>query len=126
MDCATGIESLPFPDEIVLKILGYLSLGELIQCTRVSKRLNTICNDNSLSYRKSMFVMKDIIVKDRKSIIDILIARPELKEVTISWKGEPGTLEPGVSGFTSTILPLYFWISKTTLNHGVRNKWREK
>ena len=94
MDCTIGMENLPFPDEVALKILGYLSLGQLIQCARVSKRLNTICNDNSLSYRKSNEVMKDLIVKDQKSIIDILIARPELKEVTISWKGEPGTLKP--------------------------------
>ena len=38
------------PNEIVLQILGYLNLGELIQCARVSKRFNSICKDNSLSY----------------------------------------------------------------------------
>ena len=85
------MENLSLPDEIILKILGYLSLGELIQCARVSKRLSTICNDKSLSYTSNMLAMKDLTVKDRKSIIDILTARPEVREVTISWKGDPKT-----------------------------------
>ena len=75
------MENLPFPDEIVLKILDYLSLGELIQCARVSKRLNTICKDHSLRYSSSMLAMKDLTVKDQKSIIHILIAEPEVTEV---------------------------------------------
>ena len=85
MECIIGMESLPFPDEIVLKILSYLSLGELIQCARVSKRLNRICRDKSLSYRSSMVAMKALTVKERKSIIDYLIRRPQVREVTISW-----------------------------------------
>ena len=87
MDCTIGMENLPLPDEIVLKILGYLSLGQLIQCARVSKRLNTICKDKSLSYRSNMIKMNDLTVKDRNSIINILVARPKVKEVIISsWK----------------------------------------
>ena len=85
MECVIGMESLPFPDEIVLKILSYLSLGELIQCARVSKRLNRICRDKSLSYRSSMLAMKAFTVKEQKSVIDYLIARPEVREVNISW-----------------------------------------
>ena len=86
------MENLPFPDEIVLKILNYLSLGELIQCARVSKRLNALCEDKSLSYRSNMLVMQGLTVKGRKSIIDALIANPELTEVNIS----PKSLEWGV------------------------------
>ena len=89
MECMIGMESLPFPDEIVLKILSYLSLGELIQCARVSKRLNRICEDKSLSYRSSMLAMKALTVKERKSIIDYLIRRPEVREMTISWIYRP-------------------------------------
>ena len=74
-----GMENLP--DEIVLKILDYLSLGQLILCARVSKRLNNICKDCSLGYRSSMLVMKKLAVKVRISIIDILIARSEVTEV---------------------------------------------
>ena len=74
-----GMENLP--DEIVLKILGYLGLGQLIQCARVSKSLNNICKDRSLSYRSSMIVMKKLTVKVRKSIVDILIARPQVKKL---------------------------------------------
>ena len=69
------------PNEILLQILGYLSLGELIQCARVSNRLNNICKDRSLRYKSSMSVMKDLTVKDRKSLIDMLIANPEVTEV---------------------------------------------
>ena len=79
MESMIGMENLP--DEIVLKILGYLSLGQLIQCARVSKSLNNICKDRSLSYRSSMIVMKKLTVKVRKSIVDILIARPQVKKV---------------------------------------------
>ena len=81
MESTIGMENLP--DEIVLKILGYLGLGQLIQCARVSKSLNNICKDRSLSYRSSMLVMKKLTVKVRKSIIDILIARSEVKKVRL-------------------------------------------
>ena len=74
------------PNEIVLQILGYLSLGELIQCARVSKRLNAVCEDRSLSYRSNMLVMQGLTANGRKSIIDALIANPELTEVNISPK----------------------------------------
>ena len=80
------------PNEIVLHILGYLKLGDLIQCARVSKRLQTMCKDKSLSYESNMLRikanwnrMKDLTVNDRKSIIDYLIARPEVREVNITW-----------------------------------------
>mgnify|MGYP001269924554 FL=1 len=73
------------PNEIVLQILGYLNIGELIQCASVSKRLKTMCKDKSLSYGSNMLAMKDLTVNDRKSIIDYLIARPEIREVRISW-----------------------------------------
>ena len=83
------------PNEIVLQILGYLSLGELIQSARVSKRLNVICEDRSLSYRSNMLVMQDLTVKGRKSIIDTLIAYPELIEVDISPKSMELDIEAG-------------------------------
>ena len=79
MESMIGMENLP--DEIVLKILGYLGLGQLIQCARVSKSLNNICKDRSLSYRSSMLVMKKLTVKVRKSIIEILIDRSEVKKL---------------------------------------------
>ena len=78
------MENLSLPNEIVLQILGYLSLGELIQCARVSKRFNSICKDNSLSYGSSMSAMKDLPLRFRKSMTDFLIARPKVKEVKIS------------------------------------------
>ena len=84
------MENFLLPNEIVLKIFGYLGLGDLIQCAKASKRFNTICKDKSLSYRSSMLIVKGLSVKDQKFINDILIARPYMKKVTIwtiSWEG---------------------------------------
>ena len=67
------MENFLFPDEIVLKILGYLGLGDLIQCSKVSRRFNTICKDKSLSYRSSMSIMKDLTLEDQKRINNMLI-----------------------------------------------------
>ena len=84
------MESFPVPDEVVLKILGYLDLGDLIKCARVSKRLNNICKDHSLSLRhirlryiSSMSVMKKLTVKDQKSILDLLMPMPGVPEVML-------------------------------------------
>ena len=39
------MEHLPLPDEIILKILSYLSTFDLAKCVQVSKGLNKICED---------------------------------------------------------------------------------
>ena len=67
------MENFLFPDEIVLKILGYLGLGDLIQCSKVCRQFNAICKDKSLSYRSSMSIMKDLGVEDQKRINNMLI-----------------------------------------------------
>ena len=77
------MENFIFPDEIVLKILGYLGLGELIQCSKVSRRFNTICKDKSLSYRSSLLILKDLKMEDQIYFNNILIERPEVKKVVI-------------------------------------------
>ena len=77
------MENFLLPDEIVLKILGYLGLGELIQCSKVSRRFNTICIDDSLGYKSSMLIMKDLEEEDQKLINAILIATPEMTKVVI-------------------------------------------
>ena len=48
VQCLFDIENLPFPDEILLKIIGYLNLVDLRKCAEVSKRLQKICMDKSL------------------------------------------------------------------------------
>ena len=77
------MESFPLPDEVVLKILGYLDLGDLNKCARVCKRLNNICKGHSLriSVISRMSVMKKLTVKDQKLILDLLIVRPYVTEV---------------------------------------------
>ena len=76
------MENLPFPDEVVLKILDYLDLGDLNKCAKVCKRLNNICKDNLLriSVISRMSVMKKLTVKEQKSILDLLIVRPYVTE----------------------------------------------
>ena len=83
------MENLLLPNEIVLKILGYLGLCDLIPCAKVSKRFNELCKDKSLSYRLILLVMKGLAVKHQKLINDILTARPNMKKVkicSISWE----------------------------------------
>ena len=91
------MENFLLPDEIILKILGYLGLSALIQCAKVSKRFNTICKDKSLSYRSSTLVMKDLTVNDQKYINAILIARPYMKKVTICSISCEGVIETKLS-----------------------------
>ena len=91
------MENLLLPNEIVLKILGYLGLGDLIQCAKVSKRFNIICKDRSLGYRSSMLIMKDLTVDDQKFVNKFLIARPEFKEVAIHSITLEGDLEKRLS-----------------------------
>ena len=57
------MENLQLPNEIVLKIFGYLSFVDLIQCAKASKRFNTICKDKSLSYSKEI-LKKDIVMRE--------------------------------------------------------------
>ena len=42
---AKGPENLPFPEEIILKILNYLNIFDLAKCAQVSKQLMNICED---------------------------------------------------------------------------------
>ena len=80
------MENFLLPNEIVLNIFGYLGLGDLIQCAKVSKRFNTICKDKSLSYRFIMLVMKSLPVKDQRSVKDILINTTKMTLCTINWE----------------------------------------
>ena len=43
-----GWENMPFPNEIIVKILSYLSLKDLNQCAQVSKRLRNICQNKMI------------------------------------------------------------------------------
>ena len=81
------MENFLLPNEIVLNIFGYLGLGDLIQCAKVSKRFNTICKDKSLSYSLIMLVMKSLPVKDQKSVRDSLINTTKMTFCAGSWTG---------------------------------------
>ena len=95
------MENFLLPNEIVLKILGYLSLGDLTQCAKVSKRFNTICKDKSLSYRFITLVMKSVPEKDQKSVKDTLINTTKMTICTISWEGGLQTSLSGDSDWDS-------------------------
>ena len=54
------------PDEVILKIVGFLDLKELLLCGQVSKRLRAIANDESLWLKLNMrgrFISYDFIEK---------------------------------------------------------------
>ena len=44
------MENLPFPDEIILKILSYLNIFDLARCAQVSKQLVNVCEDKEFQY----------------------------------------------------------------------------
>ena len=50
--CMAGKKNLPLPDEIILRIFGYLDLKDLDRCARVSIRVRKICFDDSLKYKE--------------------------------------------------------------------------
>ena len=77
------MQNFLLPEEIVLKILDYLSLSELIQCARVSRRFNRICKDRSLRYRSSTLIIKDLTLNDQKYINNILKKHEYMKKVII-------------------------------------------
>ena len=111
------MENLLLPNEIVLNIFGYLSLGDLIQCAKASKRFNTICKDKSLNYRSSMLIVKGLSVKDQKFINDILIARPYMKKVTIWTISLEGVVEKRLSENLITMTfqgPMSYCMKKKT------------
>ena len=37
-----------FPDEVLLKILSFLDLADVLKCAQTSKRIRSICQDESL------------------------------------------------------------------------------
>ena len=53
--CLFNSENLPFPDEIFIKILGYLDVIDTMQCAQVSKKLRKICMDKSLNVLQNSF-----------------------------------------------------------------------
>ena len=57
------MENLPFPDEIVLKILGYLNTFDLAKCAQVSKQLMNICEDKEFQYFELKKIFKNSTLK---------------------------------------------------------------
>ena len=44
-------QNFPVPNEIVIKIYGYLKTIDLLNCAQVSKRMRSLCFYQSLDYR---------------------------------------------------------------------------
>ena len=57
------MENLPFPDEIMLKILGYLNIFDLAKCAEVSKQLTNICEDKEFQYGELKKIFKNSTLK---------------------------------------------------------------
>ena len=83
MGCMFEMENLPLPDEILLKILGYLNLGDLIECSKVSKRLKGVCLDKTLSYHTYHSAIIHLSLQDVKIIINVLKVSPSIMETEL-------------------------------------------
>ena len=60
---------LDIPDELILKVLSYAETADILKCSRVSKRIRTISNDNSLFQTVNLsgkYVKTDLI----KTVLD--------------------------------------------------------
>ena len=73
------MENLPFPDEIILKILSYLSVFDLSKCAQVCKGLNKICEDKEFpQYRELKKLFKNSNLKlTRNDLIMVNITDEE-------------------------------------------------
>ena len=83
MECMCGMENLPMPDEILLKILRYLNLGDLISCSKVSKRLKGICLDETLIYHTYHSAISFLRLQDEKIIMNVLKDKPSILETEV-------------------------------------------
>ena len=65
------MENLPFPDEIILKILSYLNVFDFAKCAQVSKQLMNICEDKKFQQYhelKEIFVETEINQREFKKL----------------------------------------------------------
>jgi hypothetical protein len=80
------MESLPFPDEIILKILSYLSVFDLVKCAQVCNGLNKICGDKEF---KQSGELKKIFKNSNLKLTasDYLMLNQEaIKRIGTEWK----------------------------------------
>ena len=85
------------PDEVILKLFSYLSIQDLGNWTKVSKRFRNICWDKALPYgeKKNIFV-KTKAVED--SIRDTEAAIRKLKNNVLAWRASLATSRPRSAG----------------------------
>ena len=90
--CLFNSENLPFPDEIFIKILGYLDVIDTMQCAQVSKKLRKICMDKSLNVLQNSFTYT-VPAINGKTILEVKCqvcnnsVYIDLKEVSIQESG---------------------------------------
>ena len=66
--------NFPVPNEIVIKIYGYLNILDLSECAQVSKRMRNLCFHHPLefSWKFSMFILyKRTGIKNVKELIKL-------------------------------------------------------
>ena len=84
-----GKENLPLPDEILLKILGYLKLVDLNDCAKVSKRFKAICMDRTLNYHLFLTAKSDLSLKDQKLVLNVLSRKADIASMRLSIRNLP-------------------------------------
>ena len=85
------------PDEVILKLFSYLSIQDLGNWTKVSKRFRNICWDKALPYgeKKNIFV-KTKAVED--SIRDTEAAIRKLNDNVLAWRDSLAANRHGSAG----------------------------
>ena len=107
------MENLPFPDEIILKILSYLNIFDLAKCVQASKQLMNICKDkkfrrycelkkifknSTLKLTANDFIMVDITLQEAVKGIEEALQQNEYKiELILE---QDGKFENGSSLYT--------------------------
>ena len=113
------MENLPFPDEIILKILGYLNIFDLAKCAQVSKQLINICEDkkfqqycelkkifknSTLKLTANDYIMVDITHQEAIKKIEEALQQNEYKiELVLEQEGK---FDNGSSLYTAQLYPV--------------------
>ena len=80
----SSIEITDLPDEVLLKILGYLEVKNLILCSHVSKKLRNISQDKSF-WQKTNLYNKVVPIDFLKMVLNNGCKFLNLKVIYIHW-----------------------------------------
>ena len=93
-DCGSTTARDKFPQEIWLKIFGYLEILDLSNCAQVCKWMHGICLDTSLKYHEiqdiyqtssTRFIKTLFYFKETELLLDLMRSAPDFWSVDSCW-----------------------------------------